>query len=157
MAQEISGARIVVTAGCSGIGQAIAAAYAKAGARIAVCDVDPALIAASPHLALACDVADETQVSAFFAEVTQAFGGVDVLVNNAGIAGPTLPAEDVSLQDWNRTLAVNLTGQFLCARAVIPGMKAQKSGAIINLCSTAGRMGMPLRVAYSARNTRCGG
>lgn len=150
MKLDLTGARVVVTAGCGGIGRAIADAYAGAGARVAVCDVDAGAIAASPHPAVLCDVSDEAQVAAFFGRVLADLGGVDVLVNNAGIAGPTLPVEQMSLADWNQTLAVNLTGQFLCARAVIPAMKAQGSGAIINLSSTAGRMGMPLRSAYSA-------
>lgn len=150
MKLDLTGARVIVTAGCGGIGGAIADAYASAGARVAVCDVDAGLVAASPHLAALCDVSDEAQVATFFDRMLADLGGVDVLVNNAGIAGPTLPVEQMPLADWNQTLAVNLTGQFLCARAVIPVMKAQGSGAIINLSSTAGRMGMPLRSAYSA-------
>jgi NAD(P)-dependent dehydrogenase (short-subunit alcohol dehydrogenase family) len=147
---DLTGHRVVVTAGCGGIGRAIADGFADAGARVFVCDIDAALAAASPHRALLCDVSDEAQVSSFFGAVLAEFGGIDVLVNNAGIAGPTLPAEEMPLTAWNQTLAVNLTGQFLCARAAIPTMKAQKRGAIINLSSTAGKMGMPLRSAYSA-------
>jgi NAD(P)-dependent dehydrogenase (short-subunit alcohol dehydrogenase family) len=150
MKPDLTDARIVVTAGCGGIGRAIADAYANAGARVAVCDVDAKLVAASPHIASLCDVSDEAQVAEFFGRALNDLGGIDVLVNNAGIAGPTLPVEQMPLADWNQTLAVNLTGQFLCARAVIPAMKAQSSGAIINLSSTAGRLGMPLRSAYSA-------
>lgn len=150
MKLDLTGRRVVVTAGCGGIGRAIADAFASAGARVAVCDNDPALVTASPHLARLCDVSDEAAVTAFFAEVMAEFGSIDVLVNNAGIAGPTRAVEEISLAEWRQTLAVNLDGQFLAARAVIPAMKAQRSGAIINLSSTAGRMGMPLRAPYSA-------
>jgi len=147
---DFTGKRVVVTAGGSGIGLAIAQAFAESGARVAICDVDAGAVAGSPFFAGTCDVADEAQVMAFFARVKSEFGGVDVLVNNAGIAGPTKPFEEVTLSEWERTLAVNVTGQFLCARAVIPDMKARRAGAIINLSSTAGRMGMPLRGPYSA-------
>jgi NAD(P)-dependent dehydrogenase (short-subunit alcohol dehydrogenase family) len=147
---DVRGYRVVVTAGCSGIGRAIADAFEDAGAKVVVCDVDHTMITASSRTAFHCDVSDEAQVAAFFEAATSHLGGIDVLVNNAGIAGPTLPVEDMPLEAWNRTLAVNLTGQFLCARAVIPAMKAQRSGAIINLSSTAGKLGMPLRSAYSA-------
>lgn len=147
---DLNGYRVVVTAGCGGIGSAIASAFAEAGACVFVCDIDAALVSSSPHRAFLCDVSDEAQVAAFFNVAFKEFGGIDVLVNNAGIAGPTLAVEEMPLAAWNQTLAVNLTGQFLCARAVVPAMKAQKSGALINLSSTAGKMGMPLRSAYSA-------
>ncbi|RLP23498.1 SDR family oxidoreductase [Mesorhizobium sp. YM1C-6-2] len=142
--------RVVVTAGGSGIGLAIADAFRDAGARVAICDADADAVARSRHIASQCDVANEAQVAAFFQLALSELGGIDVLVNNAGIAGPTKKLEDVTLDEWERTLAVNLSGQFLSAKAVIPTMKGQRSGAIINLSSTAGRMGMPLRGPYSA-------
>lgn len=142
--------RVVVTAGGSGIGLAIAQSFAAAGARVAICDVDREAVAGSSFFAQECDVADEAQVTKFFSRVKEEFGGFDVLVNNAGIAGPTKAFEKVTLAEWQRTLDVNVTGQFLCARAVIPDMKSRRAGVIINLSSTAGRMGMPLRGPYSA-------
>lgn len=147
---DCTGKRVVVTAGGSGIGLAIAQAFAAASARVAICDVDRQRVAGSSFFARECDVSDEAQVEAFFSDVREELGGVDILVNNAGIAGPTKPFEKVTLAEWQRTLDVNVTGQFLCARAVIPEMKARRAGAIINLSSTAGRMGMPLRGPYSA-------
>ena len=147
---ELTGKTAVITAGCGGIGLAIAKRFTDAGAKVAVCDIDAAAVAVSPYVAGICDVSDEAQVASFFADATEALGGIDILVNNAGIAGPTKPVEEMSAEEWRRTLDVNLTGQFLCARAVIPGMKARKSGVILNLSSTAGRLGMPLRAPYSA-------
>jgi gluconate 5-dehydrogenase len=97
-----------------------------------------------------CDVADITAVDRLFAAVSAAFGGLDALVNNAGIAGPTAACEDVTLPDWERTLAVNLTSQFLCAQRAIPLLKASRNASIANLSSAAGRFGFPLRTPYSA-------
>ncbi|MCM0021094.1 MAG: SDR family oxidoreductase, partial [Tagaea sp.] len=113
--------RVLVTAGAAGIGRAIADAFAQAGARVAVCDVDDAALAGfrqelPGHHAFACDVSAEDEVEDLFDEVEETLGGLDVLVNNAGIAGPTSRVEDIALADWRRTLAVNLDGQFLCAR-----------------------------------------
>lgn len=150
MKLDFAGKRAVVTAGGSEIGLAIAKAFADAGAKVAICDVDPDAIDRSAFFARRCDVSDEAQVVDFFKAAKVELGGVDVLVNNAGIAGPTKRVEDISLDEWERTLAVNLSGQFLCAKAVIPDMKAHRSGVILNLSSTAGRMGMPLRGPYSA-------
>ncbi|RFC65772.1 MULTISPECIES: SDR family oxidoreductase [Mesorhizobium] len=150
MKLDLTGKRAVVTAGGSGIGLAIAKAFAAAGAKVAICDVDADAVDNSSFFSRICDVSDEVQVATFFEAVKGEFGGIDILVNNAGIAGPTKVVENISLAEWERTLAVNVTGQFLCARAVIPDMKKQRSGVILNLSSTAGRMGMPLRGPYSA-------
>lgn len=147
---DCTGKRVVVTAGSSGIGLAISQAFASAGARVAICDIDAKAVGNSPFLARKCDVSNEADVAAFFADVKDGLGGVDVLVNNAGIAGPTKPVEEITLAEWEQTLGVNITGQFLCSRAVIPEMKERREGAIINLSSTAGRVGMPLRSPYSA-------
>jgi NAD(P)-dependent dehydrogenase (short-subunit alcohol dehydrogenase family) len=97
-----------------------------------------------------CDVADPVAVDRLFETVTATLGGLDVLVNNAGIAGPTARCEEVSLVDWERTLAVNLTGQFLCARRAIPMLRASRNPSIVNLSSAAGRFGFPMRTPYAA-------
>ena len=147
--------RVLITAGASGIGRATALAFAARGDRVHVCDVDrealAAFAAAHPEIGTTlCDVAEEAQVAALFAEALARLGGLDVLVNNAGIAGPTAPVEAVDYADWRRCLLVNLDGAFLCARAAAPVLKAQRSGAIVNLSSTAGLYGFRNRTPYCA-------
>lgn len=147
--------RVVVTAGAQGIGLAIAETFVNAGARVHVCDVNaPALDQARKALpgidASLTDVSDEAQVADMFASIERRWGGLDVLVNNAGVAGPTAPVEETQLADWNRTIAVNLTGMFLCTRSAVPMLKKAGGGSIVNLSSAAGRLGFPLRTPYSA-------
>ena len=145
--------RVLVTAGASGIGLAIANAFHAGGARVRVCDIDADHLATvaergiGPHRT---DVADPASVAQMFATIDDEWGGLDVLVNNAGIAGPTKLVEDVTADEWTRTVAVNLTGQFLCVKYAAPAMKRQRSGCIIAISSTAGRMGVPMRTPYSA-------
>jgi NAD(P)-dependent dehydrogenase (short-subunit alcohol dehydrogenase family) len=155
MDMKINGLRVLVTAGASGIGLATARAFAAEGARVLICDIDAAALAAvatsDPALAqTSCDVADRAAVAALFATVETDLGGLDALVNNAGIAGPTAPCEDVALADWERTLAVNITGQFLCAQHAIPMLKQSSNASIANLSSAAGRFGYPMRTPYAA-------
>ena len=147
--------RVLVTAGASGIGLATARAFVAEGARVLVCDVDkPALAAlATSDAAIAAveaDVSDPAAVDRLFGAVDARLGGLDTLVNNAGIAGPTAACEDVKLADWKRTLDVNLTGMFLCAQKAIPLLKQSRNGSMINLSSAAGRFGFALRSPYSA-------
>ena len=152
---KIQGLRVLVTAGASGIGLATARAFMREGARIVICDVDShalnAVAKSDPSLTQErCDVSDPAAVARLFEAATAMLGGLDALVNNAGIAGPTAACEDVQLADWQRTLAVNLTGQFLCAQRAIPLLKASKNPSIANLSSAAGRFGFPLRTPYAA-------
>ena len=152
---NMGGLRVLVTAGASGIGLATARAFAREGARVYLCDVDAtalrAIALSDPALQQTqCDVADPIAVAKLFETATAALGGLDVLVNNAGIAGPTAACEDVDLAEWQRTLAVNLTGQFLCAQRAIPWLKASHNASIANLSSAAGRFGFPLRTPYAA-------
>ena len=146
----LPGQTAIVTAAGGGAGRVIATTLAAAGMRVIACDVDAgglaALAAANPALAtLAGDVGEESSVAAV---VALAEGRVDLLVNNVGIAGPTAAAETISLADWNESLRVNLTSHFLFARAVIPTMKAQKSGLIVNISSGSAKVGLPLRLPY---------
>ena len=155
MDMKIEGLRVLVTAGASGIGLATARAFSAEGARVFICDVDRTALAAVAESAPAfgqvvCDVADPAAVERMFAAATSALGGLDALVNNAGIAGPTAPCEGVALADWQRTLAVNLTGQFLCAQRAIPLLKTSANPSIANLSSAAGRFGYPMRTPYAA-------
>lgn len=155
MDMQIRGLRVLVTAGASGIGLATARAFAREGARVHICDVDAralaALAASDPEIGQQlCDVADAEAVAGLFTGAVREMGGLDALVNNAGIAGPTAPCEEVSLADWNRTLAVDLTGQFLCVQRAIPLLKASANGSIANLSSAAGRFGFPNRTPYAA-------
>jgi NAD(P)-dependent dehydrogenase (short-subunit alcohol dehydrogenase family) len=147
--------RVMVTGAAAGIGAAIAAGFADDGARVSIADVDPGLldaaVVADPRLSgVAIDIADESAVDAWFDDVLEEWGGLDVLVNNAGIAGPTAYVEDVSLTDWRRCLAVGLDSHFLTARRAAAVMKAQSAGSIINISSTAGQYGYGLRTPYAS-------
>jgi NAD(P)-dependent dehydrogenase (short-subunit alcohol dehydrogenase family) len=147
--------RVIVTAGAAGIGREIARAFVEEGARVWVCDVDDAALAglakSDPAISAAhCDVADRDSVAAFFATATGALGGLDVMVNNAGIAGPTARVEDIDPHDWDRCLAVCLTAQFNFARLAAPLLRQSANPSLINLSSLAGRCGFALRSAYAA-------
>ena len=152
---NLDGKRVLVTAGAQGIGLAITEAFVAAGALVHICDVNDDFLASAQEKFPAvsqsrCDVSSEEQVDAMFAELAARWGGLDVLVNNAGIAGPTARVEDTALGDWQQTLAVNLTGPFLCTRRAVPLLKAAGGGSVVNLSSAAGRLGFPLRTPYSA-------
>jgi NAD(P)-dependent dehydrogenase (short-subunit alcohol dehydrogenase family) len=147
--------RVMITAAATGIGRAIAKAFHEEGARVHVCDVsEPALeifrddfpdIAAS-HV----NVRNEGEVDGWFDEALEDLGGLDVMVNNAGIKGPTAPVDDIELAEWKECIEVCLDAQFLCARRAAPVMKAQKSGLIINMSSNAGQFGFGNRTPYAA-------
>ncbi len=147
--------RILVTAAASGIGRAIASAFSADGARVHICDIDAAALrTCSADLPLAgaslADVSDIAAVDALFAAVEENLGGLDFLINNAGIAGPTGPVEACAPEEWRRTLAVGLDGTFLCTRRAVPLLKAAGGGGIVNIASTAGILGYPLRSPYDA-------
>ena len=147
--------RVLVTAGATGIGRAFAETFAGAGAKVFICDVDDSALAAfraaRPDIgAIIADVAVPAQVDVMFDAVAAHLGGLDVLINNAGIAGPTAAVEDISVADWDRTIAVDLNGMFYCTRRAVPLLKAAGGGSIINLSSVAGRLGFRLRTPYSA-------
>lgn len=148
----LAGLRVLVTAGASGIGLATVEAFLREGACVHVCDVDERGLGALRDRAgtTTCDVSDAASVDRLFDDAQRTLGGLDALVNNAGIAGPTAPCEDVALADWERTLAVNLTGQFLCARRAIPFLRQSARASITNLSSAAGRFGFPNRSPYAA-------
>lgn len=155
METSLSGRRVLVTAGASGIGLAIARTFAEHGARLHICDVDEkALRQREADLPAAgrtkADVSSLADVDRLFDDVARSLGGLDVLVNNAGIAGPTGKVEDIRPEDWDRCIAVDLNGMFYCTRKAMPLIKAAGGGSIINLSSIAGRFGFALRTPYSA-------
>ncbi|MDN7612697.1 SDR family oxidoreductase [Burkholderia cepacia] len=155
------GLRVLVTGGASGIGLEIADAFAECGARVHVCDASQAAIAAladRPPRAAAgaisatlADVSDPAAVERVFADVSTGLGGLDVLVNNAGIAGPTGGIDEIDPVQWEQTVAINLNAQFQFARRAVPLLRESKhGGAIIALSSVAGRLGYAFRTPYAA-------
>ena len=151
----IEGARVIVTAGGSGIGRVITREFADAGARVFTCDVDAALVESLRAGAIVAgatlaDVARADDVDRLFDEALACLGGLDVLVNNAGIGGPVACVENVSVEEWQRTIDVNLTGAFLCTRRAAPILKEQGSGSIVTMSSHYGLLGGPTRSPYVA-------
>jgi len=158
MNTSAKGLRVLVTAGAAGIGRAIAQIFALNGARVHICDADAKALDASareqPDISRSlADVSQIEDVNRLFADVKRELGGLDVLVNNAGIAGPTAKVEDIQPADWERCIAVDLNGMFYCTRLAMPMLKANgrgRGGSIINMSSVAGRLGMGMRTPYSA-------
>jgi NAD(P)-dependent dehydrogenase (short-subunit alcohol dehydrogenase family) len=149
------GLRALVTAGASGIGRAIADTLIAHGAKVHICDVSDEFLdefrKTYPSAGVTrADVSSEADVERLFADLHGTLGGLDVLVNNAGIAGPTGGVEQISPADWRRTIDICLTGQFLCAHHGVPLLKAAGGGVIVNLSSAAGRFGYAFRTPYSA-------
>lgn len=144
--------RVLITAGASGIGRAMAEAFAATGAQVCVTDVDAAALSTCPTTWLreSVDVTDETAMATLFERLQSAWGGLDTLCANAGIAGPTAPVEEISLSDWRRCVSVNLEGAFLATKYAAPLMKAQGSGSIVITSSTAGQHGYPYRTPYAS-------
>ena len=152
---DIAGLRVMISAGAAGIGLAIARAFAREGASVHLCDVDDTALAGlgrtDPDLGWTrCDVADRTDVARFFDEGLARLGGLDCLVNNAGIAGPTGRVEEIDPAEWDRCLAIDLTGQFNCVRLAVPLLRQSRNASIMNISSLAGRLGFPMRTPYAA-------
>ncbi len=152
METSAKGLRVLVTAGGAGIGRVIAQTFADHGARVHVCDIDGEALKVLPKemTRTVADVAKPPDVDRLFSDVERKLGGLDVLVNNAGIAGPTARVEDIRPEDWDRCIAVDLNGMFYCTRKAMPMIKAAGGGSIINLSSAAGRLAFPMRTPYSA-------
>lgn len=147
--------KIIITAAGSGIGADVAAAFLERGASVYFCDVVPERVTdmLDRHPGLkgeVVDVADPNAVDDFIDAGVKALGGLSILINNAGIAGPAGPVESISTEDWNRTFAINVAGQFYCVRRAVPALKAHGGGSIVNMASVAGKFGFPLRSPYSA-------
>ncbi|MBV1777621.1 SDR family oxidoreductase [Paeniglutamicibacter sp. ABSL32-1] len=145
--------RVLVTAGAAGIGLAIATAFKELGAAVFVTDINTEAVEAARAAGFAAavsDVSDESQVIELAAVVRTELGGLDVLVNNAGIAGPTGPIETLESAAWKSTFEVNVHGQFYCIKHLLPLLREGSDASIVNLSSAAGRLGMAGRSAYSA-------
>src|SRR5699024_1294761 len=142
-------------AGAGGIGLCIARTLKAQGARLAICDVDEGALSTAradihPDVAEPADVSNEADVERFFSTIGTTMGGLDALVNNAGIAGPTGAIENINPADWRRCIDICLTGQFLCGHFAVPLLKAAGGGAIVNISSAAGRHGYAFRTPYSS-------
>ena len=146
----------IVTGGAQGIGLAIAKRLVASGAKVRIWDRDEKLLAGSvtslgaSASGEAVDVTDRAAVERATASALNALGRIDVLVNNAGIAGPTVPVVDYPVEDWQRVIDIDLTGPFLCCRAVVPHMTKVGYGRIVNIASIAGKEGNPNAAAYAA-------
>jgi len=152
---ELRGLRVMVSAGAGGIGLAIARAFVREGARVSVCDVDAAALAQLAHSdstlhAVSCDVSSRDEVARWFDTALAHLEGLDCMVNNAGIAGPTGKIEAIEPEDWDRCIAVCLTGQFNCTRLAVPALRASSNASLLNVSSLAGRLGFALRAPYAA-------
>jgi NAD(P)-dependent dehydrogenase (short-subunit alcohol dehydrogenase family) len=147
--------RVLITAGAAGIGREFARAFAATGAHVFVCDIDTQALAAIAKelpglIARRCDMARRAEIERMVPDAVAQLGGLDVLINNAGIAGMTLPVADYPPDDWDKVLAVNLTAMFDVTRLAIPHLKQSKAGVIINMSSIAGRYGFANRSPYAA-------
>ncbi len=145
----------MITAAASGIGRTVAKSFLENDAQVFICDISKERLeqcqAQFPGIeGTLADVSDPDQVDRFFEKGVSFLGGLDVLVNNAGIGGPSGPVEDMSPKEWDRTIAVNLNGQFYCVRRAVPLLRKSGGGSIINISSHAGLYGYPYRTPYAA-------
>src|SRR3954463_1056979 len=152
---QIDGLRVLVTAGAGGIGLEIVRAFRREGAKVHVCDVDEAALNAlaknHPEVTRSTtDVSDRPQVARLFDDALAALGGLDCLVNNAGIAGPTGRVEEIDPAEWDRCIAIDLTGQFNCVRLAVPHLRKSSNASVLNVSSLAGRLGFALRTPYAS-------
>ncbi len=155
---DLKGRNAVVTGGAQGIGYAVAERLLASGARVALWDRDQALAekaaaSLSPNgsaIAVIVDQSNPAQVEAAAQQTLAAFGTIDILVNNAGIAGPNHPVADYPIESWEQVINIDLNGVFYCCRAVVPSMKQNGYGRILNVASIAGKEGNPNASAYSA-------
>ena len=156
---SLDGQVALITGGGRGIGKVIAQKFAQAGARVVISGTTTAALDATADeirasggdvLAVTSDVSSEDDVRSLFKVAREKFGPIDILINNSGIMGPTAAVGDIQLADWEQTMAINLTGAFLCCREVAPEMIERRKGRIVNISSMAGRRGYPLRSPYAA-------
>jgi NAD(P)-dependent dehydrogenase (short-subunit alcohol dehydrogenase family) len=147
---DLTDYKVAISAGAGGIGKVMADSFAYCGAQVFVSDIDAAAVAACGHPGMVADAGDAAACEAFVDAAVALLGGLDVLVNNAGIAGPTALVEHVTPEQVEATLRVDLASMFAMSRRAIPTLRANGGGAIINLSSAAGRFGFALRAPYAA-------
>ena len=147
---KLADLRVVITGAAAGIGRVMADSFASCGARVFISDIDEAAIKATGHSGARADSGSAAEIDAFMDRAIAALGGLDVLVNNTGIAGPTRKAEEITAAEWEQTLRTNLDGQFHYARRAIPELRKSRHASIINISSVAGKYGLALRSPYSA-------
>ncbi len=138
---RFAGKRAVVTGGLSGIGEAVVKRIESEGGKVAIWDVNGGI---------KTNIADFNSVMNAAEQTVKQIGGIDILVNSAGITGPTVPVTEFSVEGWEQTIAINLNGTFFTNKAVVPHMIAQNYGRIVNIASIAGKEGNPNASAYSA-------
>ena len=147
---RLDGLRVAITAGAGGIGRVMADSFAACGAAVFVSDIDDAALADCPHPWVRADAGSVEDLDRFMDRALTTLGGLDVLVNNAGIAGPTKRVEAIEPAELDATLQICLASQFHCARRAIPALREAGGGCILNLSSAAGKFGFPLRAPYAA-------
>ncbi|HAV5770090.1 SDR family oxidoreductase [Acinetobacter baumannii] len=146
--------KVLISAGGSGIGRCIAEVFLNNQDEVFVCDINAKSLEQFqqdyPKLHIyTCDLADHEQIKLMFSHAIQKLGSIDILVNNTGISGPTIAADELSFEDWNTVINLNLNSTFLITQLAIPYLKKAQAGVIINMSSIAGRLGYPYRLAYS--------
>ena len=147
---DLSGLRVAITGAASGIGRVMADSFAACGAALFISDINAEALAESGHAGQIANAASSTEMEGFVDAAIAHLGGLDVLVNNAGIAGPTKRVEDVTPEELDATLQIDLAAMFHTCRRAVPALRAAGGGSIINLSSAAGRFGFPLRSPYAA-------
>ena len=158
MSKILKNKKIIISAGASGIGWSAAKLFLNRGAIIYLCDIDKKFINKTKKhpqnnkklFSYECDASNESEVFSFFKQVSKKTNKIDALINNVGIAGPTDTIEKLKSKDWEQTLKVNVISHFYFSKLAIPMLKKNKGGTIINLSSTAGIFGFPLRSPYAA-------
>jgi 2-dehydro-3-deoxy-L-rhamnonate dehydrogenase (NAD+) len=153
---DLKGRVAVVTGGAQGFGRAITERFVASGAKVAIWDRDTALAEKTAKeigqdvKVFACDVSELAPTEAACAATLKAFGKIDILINNAGIAGANAKVWETSVEEWRKVMKINLDGPFICSKVVVPAMIAAKYGRIVNIASIAGKEGNPNAAHYSA-------
>ena len=151
---NLKGSKVIVSAGGSGIGLAIVQGFLAEGAEVVTCDISPESVSQlrKNHPGVYCeevDVADAKAVQKFTKSAIEQLGGLDCLVNNAGIAGPTSPIEEIQEEDWERCLSVCLSSQYFFTKAAVSTLRKSENSSIVNISSAAGKYGFAFRTPYS--------